>query len=178
MKRALLLIGSSLFLSSFALADTTPTLPKTSSPLPIPTVRPTTIQCIDPAASAIDYSIVARQTPTTGTVRIRATVKNVGNAPYVSRPEQQEAQLYAVFAGGGNPQLVARQRFQNLEPGSAISLTYDRFWSTSNEFPPSYRLVIAYDPDIRNDGNLKNDDCRMSNNTLDRPGSDINVLFR
>ena len=178
MKRAIVIVGSSLFLSSLALAEPSAPLPAPRPPLPIATVKPTTIVCIDPAATAIEYSMITKQTPTSGVVRIKATVKNVGNGAYVSRLEQQEAQLYMVPAGGANPQLIARQRFQNLDPGGVVTVIADRPWSTSTEFPPSFRLVIAYDPDIRNDGNPKNDDCRMTNNTLDRQGTEINALFR
>jgi len=173
MKRALLVIGSSLFLGSIAAAQPTP--PK---PLPSIPMKPIYFQCIDPAATEVDFSLVTKKSKSTGTVRIKATVKNIGNAAYVSKPDQQEAQLYEVRPGTNNPTLIARQRFQNLDPGDSVSVTTDRSWNTADEFPSTFRLVIAYDPDIRADGNPKNDDCRMNNNTLDKSGSEINGLFR
>jgi hypothetical protein len=179
MKRALLVIGSSILLSSLA-SLAYAQQPPSPGPRPLPSVpiKPIYITCIDPAASAIDYSLVNKATPSTGTVRIKATVKNVGNAAYVSRPDQQEALLYEVRPGSNNPTVIARSRFQNLDPGEAVSFTVDRPWTTAQEFPSTFRLVIVYDPDIRSDGNPKNDDCRMTNNSLDRGGADINGLFR
>jgi hypothetical protein len=180
MKTATLIIAASLSLSSLAFADTAPTAPTppptTTVPIPVPTLK-LAIQCVDPAASGIDYAIVTKKTQFTGTVRIRATVKNVGNAPYLSRPEQQVAQLYENRPGVA-PRLVAKRAFQNLAVGEAFSFSFDREWNAADEFQPSYRIAIVYDPDIRNDGNVKNDDCRMGNNVLDRAGTDINALFQ
>jgi hypothetical protein len=36
---------------------------------------------------------------------------------------------------------------------------------------------VSYDPDIRLDGNPKNDDCNTSNNVRDRAGSELSALF-
>ncbi|WP_461044362.1 hypothetical protein [Spirosoma harenae] len=35
-----------------------------------------------------------------------------------------------------------------------------------NEFPPNYRAVIVYEPDILTDNNKNNDDANTENNTL------------
>jgi hypothetical protein len=109
------------------------------------------------------------------------TVKNVGGAPYVSGPNQQIAQLYEINPGG-RPRLVASRAFQNLAPNEAVTVTFERDWNSASpaegEFPPTYRLLVTYDPDIRLDGNTKNDDCNSGNNVKDRAGSDINGLFR
>ncbi len=59
-----------------------------------------------------------------------------------------------------------------------MSFSVDRSWNIADEFPSTFRLVIVYEPDIRNDGNPKNDDCRMNNNTLERTGADMNPLFK
>jgi hypothetical protein len=176
MKRALLVIASSLFVSSIALADTTPTVP-TAPIAPISTLKLPLLPCVDPAVTAVDYALVAKKSATTGTVRIRGTVKNIGNAPYTSRADQQVAQLYEVPLGGGAPKLLATRAFQNLAAGESFSFSVDKEWSSTTEFPPSYKVVIVYDPDIRNDGNLKNDDCRMGNNVVQRSGYDLNALF-
>jgi len=37
---------------------------------------------------------------------------------------------------------------------------------------PWYLLVIVYDPDIRLDGNPKNDECTSANNKKERSGAD------
>jgi len=41
--------------------------------------------------------------PTRGTVTITAIVKNVGNAPYISRPGQQNVQLLETASGATTP---------------------------------------------------------------------------
>ncbi|MCS7021256.1 MAG: hypothetical protein NZU63_05450 [Gemmataceae bacterium] len=83
---------------------------------------------------------------------------------------------------GGRPRLVARLPFERLNQGQELRVRVIRTWDASSpaegEFPPSYRLVIAYDPDIRLDGNPHNDDVDLHNNTLERSGDAINRLFR
>jgi hypothetical protein len=77
---------------------------------------------------------------------------------------------------------VATKQFVNLAPGATETVAYERAWNSSSpsegEFPPSYRLLITYDPDIYMDGNPENDDCDLSNNQMDRSGTGINELFR
>lgn len=45
------------------------------------------------------------------------------------------------------------------------------------EFPPNYRTIIVYDPDIRMDGNPNNDDYNVGNKDRSRSGTGINDLF-
>jgi hypothetical protein len=45
------------------------------------------------------------------------------------------------------------------------------------ESSPSYRLAIAYDPDIFIDGNEENDDCDLGANSLELTAAEINALF-
>jgi hypothetical protein len=139
----------------------------------------------DPAAVAIHFGIVSRSDRwpnTQGIVEIVGVVKNVGQAPYRSNAGQQEALLYELQgAGDRNPKLVARKAFQNLAPGQEVRVGFRRSWNSSSpaegEFPPLYRLVIGYDPDIRLDGNAANDDVNVHNNVKTREGSDINRMF-
>ena len=189
MKRTLVAIAISLFATSIASADPLPVAPIASvkpispGPASVPTFRGPTpvLLCPDPAATSIDFSIASRSSRYRGRARITGTVKNVGTAPYVSGPNQQLAELWEVPVGG-RPRLVAQRAFQNLEPGAEVTVTFERDWYSASpaegEFPPTYRVTVAYDPDIRIDGNVKNDDCNGGNNVRERSGADINGLFR
>lgn len=142
-----------------------------------PIVKPPIFSCgIDPAASRIDFEVLSRTTQFRGRVRVTATVKNVGHLDYVSRSGQQTALLYS------DRTLVARRDFINLNRGQAFTFSYDRNWDSSSpsegEFPPQYRLIVTYDPDIYIDGNSGNDDCSNANNDRIRSGADINGLLR
>lgn len=147
---------------------------KQIKPIPAP-------KCPDPAVQNIDFKIVSKRSQFSGKVRITGVIKNVGSEPYISAPERQSVYLYEVPIGG-TPKLVAKKNFQNLNPGQVVTVSYERNWDAASpsegEFPPSYRLVIAYDPDITKDGNPKNDDCNSNNNQKERSGADINKLFK
>ena len=73
------------------------------------------------------------------------------------------------------------KQFEDLAAGGEITVSFERAWDASSpaegEFPPTYTLRISFDPDIFIDGNEQNDDCRTSNNRLERSGSGINDLF-
>lgn len=76
---------------------------------------------------------------------------------------------------------MARREFTSLASGATTTVHFQRAWDASSpaegEFPPTYKLVISYDPDIFIDGNPKNDDCTQRNNQLVRSGQAINELF-
>ncbi|PSR17114.1 hypothetical protein C8255_14255 [filamentous cyanobacterium CCP3] len=133
----------------------------------------------DPAVQAIDFTLLSRTSQFAGRVQIVGTVTNLGG-PFTSRAGQQQVQLYETPLGGRS-QLVASQDFQNLAPGETIRVNYQRDWKASSpaegEFPPSYQVVISYDPDIAIDGNSHNDDSNLQNNRLERSGAGINGLF-
>lgn len=178
-KRSLTFALASICILTSSLAAAEPTLPKL--PLPAPTFRtPALLRCIDPAATSVDFAMVSRTSQFAGRVRITGKVKNVGNSAYESGPRQQTAQLYEIVPGA-RPRLVATTAFQNLAPNTEVAVSFVRDWNASSpaegEFPPSYRVVVSYDPDILLDGNTKNDDCRTNNNTLERSGSALNALF-
>lgn len=144
---------------------------------PLRPIRPPIYSCgIDPAAAKIDFAIVSRTTQFRGRVRVTATVKNVGRRDFISRVGQQTALLYS------DSTLVARRDFVNLAVGQAFTFSYERQWDSSSpaegEFPPNYRVVLTYDPDIYIDGNTQNDDCSNANNNRVRSGAGINDLFR
>ena len=190
MKRTILLSLLSLFVVSTAAAEPPkpaqgirPIKPLPVKPLPVkplPAPKPV-LQCPDPAVTSIDFALVSRASRFAGQVQVTGKVKNVGAAHYVSRPDQQVVQLYEI-APGGRPRLVAQRAFQNVAPGEELSVSFTRAWDASSpaegEFAPTYRVVIAYDPDIRLDGNPRNDDCNARNDARDRSGADINAMFR
>lgn len=152
---------------------------------PAPKVQPTPIKppikmppnvCPDPAAQRIDFGILSKSSQFQGRVRVTGIVKNVGIGAYESSPTQQNMLLYE------DTRVVANQPFHNLTPGQEVRVTYDRNWNASSpsegEFPPTYKLLVVYDPDIKLDSNPKNDDCNGGNNRLERSGSGINDLFK
>ncbi len=134
------------------------------------------IKCPNPAAHSINFQIVRKTSQFRGRVWITGVVKNAGLANYESSPNQQGMYLYE------GSKLVAKRNFQNLTPGQEVSISYYRNWNASSpsegEFPPNYKLMIGYDPDISMDGNPKNDDCNGGDNQITRSGSGVNALFR
>jgi hypothetical protein len=180
----------SVFVASNALADG-PAVAAPSTTIritPVPTIKlPTPIriipQCADPAATAVDFTMLSRSTTSRfqGRVRITGKVKNLGAQAFESRPGQQSIQLVETPLGG-RPRIVATLPFVNLAPNQEISVSFDRSWDASSpaegEFPPNYKIVLSYDPDIYIDGNTKNDDCVSTNNTRERSSADINAMFR
>lgn len=138
--------------------------------------------CPDPAAHEIRFQIVRSYTQFRKRIRITGIVKNVGKQAFVSGPNQASAQLYEIPLGAASGRMVAQRAFQNLAPGATISVSYERDWNSSSpsegEFPPNYKLIITYDPDIYMDANKQNDDCGRNNNTKQRSGTDINAMIR
>lgn len=122
----------------------------------------------NPAVDRIDFEVV---TTDPDTVRITGVVENKGGGLFDSSAGQQSVQLYE------GTTLLATQEFEDLAAGATVSVTHEMSWNTNNEFPPTFRVLIAYDPDISIDGNDNNDDCATSDNVLERDGSEINDLF-
>lgn len=137
--------------------------------IPIPV-----IQCRNPAAQSLTFQVLSRGLHRTeGRIRITGVVKNVGNAVFESDPRQATAALYETPAGGRGT-IKAQQSIARLEPNATITLNIERDWSTSTEFPPTFTLLISYDPDIYIDGNKNNDDCNQNNNKKELSGAEIN----
>jgi hypothetical protein len=136
------------------------------------------LKCPDPATTKIKYELIKRYSQYQGRVRITGFVKNNGTQPYISGSNQQGVLLYELHPGGVAPRVIKDQSFQNLAPGQEVQVVFERDWSVSDEFPPNYAILLTYDPDITIDGNSQNDDCNLSNNRLERRGSDINALLR
>ena len=186
MKRAIATLLVSLFATTTASADPLPVRPiLPASPVPAwaPTFRPLpppVLACPDPSAERIDVAISARTSRFAGRVRITGTVKNVGGVAFVSGENQQSAYLYEIPAGG-RARLVAQRSFQNLPRGAEVVVAFERGWNASSpaegEFPPTYRLLVGYDPDILINNNPKNNNYNSANNTRDRSDRDVNGLF-
>ncbi len=145
-------------------------------PIDRPILRPRPRCSVDPAVTSIDFSIVRRYTQFTGLVRITVVVKNLGISNYVSGANQQGILLYS------GTTLLKSQPFGNLAPGQTATLTFDTNWNSSSpaegEFPPTFKGLIVYDPDITLDGNAQNDDCSSLNNQKSRSGADVNGMLR
>ncbi len=140
-------------------------------------------KCPDLAAHQIEFKLMRRDPASQfrGRVRITGVIRNVGLVAYSSRPGQQVAYLYEQNPGEGAPRLVAERSFTNLATGREVRVSFERDWNGSSslegEFPPTYKLLIGYDPDIYQDSNPKNDDCNRTNNQRERSGSDINSTY-
>jgi hypothetical protein len=155
--------------------------PDLRSPTGTKVMKPDLGKCPDPAVTSLEAMIVSRKTPFSGQVKITAEVKNLGTVAYESAKGQQSIQLYE-SPMGGRAKLVKQRGFLNLGPGETLKLSYTRAWNASSpnegEFPPNYYAIISYDPDIRMDGNTRNDDCNLNNNRKEFNGSEINTMFR
>jgi hypothetical protein len=77
--------------------------------------------------------------------------------------------------------LVASTDFERLAPGERITVVYERPWdavsvdSGKRGAPPTYRLVVWYDPSIALDANPENDDTNPGNNTTKRSGTGVGI---
>ena len=86
----------------------------------------------------------------------RVIVANVSNVDYISGRNQQQVQVAlknAGYGGGGNSfgNVPARTRLTVGTYGGALPGV-------------TAKAQLVFDPDIRNDGNPANDDCRAGNN--------------
>ncbi|MGZ5441349.1 MAG: hypothetical protein ACXW5U_05515 [Thermoanaerobaculia bacterium] len=130
--------------------------------------------CRDPAAQSLTFQIISRGAHRTeGRIRITGVVKNVGDAVFQSDPRQANVALYETSPGARGT-VRAQQGIARLEPNHTITLDFERDWSISTEFPPTYSLLITYDPDIYIDANKNNDDCNRNNNKKELTGAEIN----
>ena len=129
------------------------------------------LNCPNPSAISLDVEVLTKS-GSSGTIRLTGVVRNIGLQPFLSSTGQQSVQLY-----DSTSTLLAQVNFTNLTPGQAVTLTYETTWSSSNEFPPTYQLLISYDPDILLDANPDNDDCDATDNTVSLTGTQVNDAF-
>jgi hypothetical protein len=126
----------------------------------------------DPRATSIQYTLLGSTSTTSGTVRITGVVTNRGQSNFDSSAGQQSVYLYEGF------ELVAQQDFVDLAVDDTVEVSYDRNWNTADEFrPPTYQVMVLYDPDIYIDGNPNNDDCDQTNNDLERSTAALDGFF-
>ena len=130
---------------------------------------------IDPAATAINYSVISCKTAFAGRVKIEGVIKNKGANGFFSSANQAVVILYETIPGGPT-KAVASRVFTSLTSQEEIKFSFIREWNKADEFPPSYKVVIAYDPDIYTDSSNSNDDATTNNNVFQREGSDINSI--
>jgi hypothetical protein len=120
----------------------------------------------DPAVTNISFRVIKQNTG--DRLQIKVEVKNIGLRNYESGANQQNIQLWEEYSATKRT-LVKTYPFQNLNSGASISFMYERSaFKASDEFPPQYRAIIVYDPDILMDNNKNNDDPNSKNNELSK----------
>ena len=136
--------------------------------------------CPDPMLDGIEVRYVTLD-PATNTYAFRlvGVVRNAGRANFATAAGQQVVDLYQLPRGGSARRLQSWAFGSIPAGGSASESAYDVLrWRLSDEFPPSFRFSITYEPDIRTDGNKSNDDCQMGNNSTTITGEQINAAIR
>ena len=153
-------------------AWTAPPPPRPSVPPVKPAPTPIQPLCRDPAAVYL-MSQVAVQRQDGGTIELTGQVVNRGNADFVSPARQARVQILESRPQGGAPIVQTDMPLDNLPAGHGMTIKARRSWVRNVQFPPTFSLVLSYDPDILHDGNPQNDDCNMSNNQIDLQGAMI-----
>ncbi|MFC4740226.1 hypothetical protein ACFO3U_09505 [Flavobacterium ponti] len=124
----------------------------------------------------ITYEMVSQSSATSGTIKIIAHVKNVGNSSFTSSANQQVVNL-VVKTPGAADFIVEHLDFTSVPKDEELTFNITRQWNTADEFPQSYELRIVYDPDLFIDGSTDNDDTNQSNDIFLLSGTTINTLF-
>lgn len=129
-------------------------------------------QCASLAAVRIEPAIASRISQYEGDVQLTGFVKNTGAADFESAAGRQEIRLFEVGPGSSTQRLLARLPFNRIPAGGELPVRATVRWRTANEFPPSYRLEIAYAPE------LSRAECRAGSSTVTLPSGAIQELFR
>lgn len=140
---------------------------------PINTCDPSMMQP-NPAVIEIRFEVIeplSGPDDTTGRVRISAVVRNVGTTTFDTGDDQQSVQLFE------DGTMVAEATFNDLPVGAEVIASFDRDWDVTLEFPPTYRGLIVYDPDVFIDGNPLNDDCFLGDNDIQTGSELVNTLL-
>lgn len=135
--------------------------------------------CPDLTLTGVEVRMLSRDPQGQYFFRLAAKVENRGRGDYTSSPGQQVVEVDRLSQGSGSAR-VENISFGSVPAGSGrTEATHDvGRWRISQEFPPSYRFRIAFDPDIGSDGNTANDDCTIKNNSTTITGEDINSIIR
>jgi hypothetical protein len=113
-----------------------------------------------------------------GYLNLSAKIVNQGTKDFISNPRQAEAQLYVKklwMSGPASYVYIQKVPIARLNKGQSINLSgrfelpYFEKWDCADVVSGyccqevQVLVAISWDPDIRNDGNLENDDCRAWN---------------
>lgn len=128
------------------------------------------LNCPNPGVVSFEATLLSKS-GTSGTFRLDGVVRNVGLQAFNSSAGQQAVQIWR------GSTMVAEEVFTNLAPGEEVTISVEVTWSSSDEFPPDYMLLISYDPDIYSDANDENDDCYSDNNSATLTATELNTLF-
>ncbi len=135
--------------------------PSIPLPGPFPRPLPQPAACPDPGIASLRVTDVRFRDGRVPVMTIEVKVRNMGRADYVSRRGQQSVMV----DNGNGRRLLARHRFTSLGAGRWFSFRF-RHEFIGGEFVAPIRARLSYDPDIRIDGNPRNDDCNLRNNSL------------
>lgn len=133
------------------------------------------VRGIDPAALSLTAVVKRRLSAHTVELAIVGVVTNIGSEDFVSGKGQQAVRLYE-HAPGAKAVPVVTEEFGKLPSGKKIVVELKRSWSRSAEFPQDFRLQIDYDPDIRMDGNRRNDDVVVKDNAKELKGTKVTAI--
>ena len=138
-------------------------------------IKPGRLQktCVNPAIVELQVGIIRRDPRNRfqGTIQAKAVLNNRGNADYVTNPNQQSVQIHL------GRRLLKNERFGNLRKGETKIIAVQLPWNAAGEFQENLTARIVYDPDIRMDGNPRNDDCNMRDNSKTVTPAQVNRLF-
>lgn len=149
-----------------------PRTPVPGGPAVRPAPTPIRQICRDPAAASLTSMVTTNQ-GNAGVLLLQGNIVNRGNAAFVSPAAQARVQILEGRPQGGAPIVLLDQPLTNLQPGHGFLVTARRAFTRNQQFPPTFSLILSYDPDILQDGNPENDDCNSFNNRIDLAGSVI-----
>jgi len=104
---------------------------------------------------------------------IKGQVKNVGNADYVSRNNQQVLFLHEA----GKSHHITDWHFDRLNLGQVMNVHVPVQNHPAGEFVPAYELALSFDPDIYLDKNPANDDHNRRNNQATVSSRTLSAAF-
>lgn len=135
--------------------------------------------CPDLMINGVEVQMLSRDPKGEYFFRLVATVENRGGGDYRSSAGQQVVELHQVSNTGASRR-IRDWAFGSIASGAeGFDATYDVLhWRTDQKFPPAYRFMIVFDPDILIDGNTANDDCTVKNNFTTITGAEINSIIR
>lgn len=146
-------------------------------PIPVDPAITGTPGCMDPAVFRLTIELVYDDWDVDNQVgayvSVEDNIRNIGTLDFVSREGQQLIHPIHVPPGGSPQLLGANSGFERINAGENLGPRGGWWGSTRGKFqlggdtiPHGIGLKIVYDPDIFEDGNPNNDDCRLDNNEL------------